>query len=123
MKRFLKKEEVFKRLSSNKRMMLKWLSSKKEDGVKKVVLKKGNDVQKIVLKKRKIIKKNCPKKRKEDNVLKVVLKKEQIVVLKKDRMKITFLMKLSLIALSEKLLPIPPYPPSSPPWESDLNIF
>ena len=96
---------------------------KKEDGVKKVVLKKGNDVQKVVLKKRKIIKKNCPKKRKEDNVLKVVLKKERMVVLQKDRMKITFLMKLSLIALSEKLLPIPPYPPSSPPWESDLNIF
>ena len=38
---------------------------------------------------------------------------------------ITFLMKLSLIALSEKLLPIPPYALSSPPWlsESDLNIL
>ena len=38
---------------------------------------------------------------------------------------LTFLMKLSLMALSEKLLPIPPYPPSSPPCvgESDLNIL
>ena len=37
----------------------------------------------------------------------------------------TFLTKLSLMALSEKLLPIPPYPLSSPPceWESDLNIL
>ena len=79
---------------------------------KRLSSKRGRLLKKIVL-----------KKRKEDNVLKVVLKKEQMAVLEKDRMKITFLMKLSLIALSEKLLPIPPYPPSSPPWESDLNIF
>lgn len=35
------------------------------------------------------------------------------------RMEYTFLMKLSLMALSEKLLPIPPYPPSSPPWKGE----
>ena len=37
---------------------------------------------------------------------------------------LTFLIKLSLMALSEKLLPIPPYPLSSAPWlwESDMNI-